>query len=233
MRAVFTVDLPTNDEGKYPTDLELIQLLRTFGWEPIEVCQTEGEDHKLQKCRELSEVLFRDMPENSASRTEHVIFFGYLADDYTRFVVLKLVEGQVTFRLENTELSRLQTSAGKVIRKVIHARLYGKPLHVSNQSVVVYERGNDYLLFNGRVIPNALEETLRSDRKSLLLTIIPLLIFIVISATVMLGVSAQNFGFVGGTLERLSTALITTALVSGLSLLETYLEIYRNRIIVW
>jgi hypothetical protein len=66
------------------------------------------------------------------------------------------------------------------------------------------------------------------------LVVVPLLLFSVLASLVNLGgMSAQEVGFIGGTLERLSTALITTALVSTLSLFETYMEIYRNRIIVW
>jgi hypothetical protein len=99
--------------------------------------------------------------------------------------------------------------------------------------IVIYEQGNDYIILSGRVIPNPLLETFRSDRKSVLLTLIPLLIFCIIAAFVLFGVNTENFGCLGGTLERLSTALMTTTLVSGLSLFETYLEIYRNRIIVW
>ena len=55
MRAVFTVDLPQANEGQYPTDRQLIEYLRSFGWEPVEICELEDEDSKLTKCRQLGE----------------------------------------------------------------------------------------------------------------------------------------------------------------------------------
>lgn len=235
MRAVFTVDLPYDKETGYPGDVQVIELLRSFGWEPVEICQLEDEATRIQKRREFAEVLFRDMPPTAISRLEHVVFYGYLADDYTKFVVLKLVDGQLTFRLANDTLIRLQTSTGKVIRKILDTPLANKRMQVSNHQVVIYERGNDYVVLTGRVIPNPLSETLRSDRKSMLLTIIPLITaaFIVIVLFLAFGMTSENYGLLGVSLERLLTALLTTSLVSFLGLVDTYFEIYRNRIIVW
>jgi len=234
MRAVFTVDLPTLDGGSYPTDAQISEIIRSFGWEPVEICQCPDEVAKLEKCRELARILFEDMPPGSMSRLEHVVTYGYLADDYTRFVVIKLVEGQITFRLANNVLSRLQTSTAKIIRKLLNAQLEGKSFQISNQSVVIYERGNDYIVQTGRVIPNPLKETFRSDRKSVMIATTALSIFVVVLILLTLGgMASENYGLLGGTLERLSTAMLTATLVSGLNLTETYFEIYRNRIIVW
>jgi hypothetical protein len=234
MRAVFTVDLPWSTETGFPDDLQIIHLLRSFGWEPVEVCELADEPTKLQKCRELAEVLFKDMPPTAVSRLEHVIFYGYLADDYTRFAVVKLVNGQITFRLMNDTLARLQTSTAKVIKKILDTPLSTQFLKVSNNLVVIYERGNDYVVMSGRVVPHPLKETLRSDRKSVLLTIVPLLLagFIIVPFLIF-GLKVGTGGLLSVSLERLLTALLTTALVSVLSLIETYIEIYRNRVIVW
>ena len=38
MRAVFTVDLPLDDEQRYPTDQQIVEMVRSYGWEPVEVC---------------------------------------------------------------------------------------------------------------------------------------------------------------------------------------------------
>jgi hypothetical protein len=233
MRAVFTVDLPKLDGNKYPTDAQIIEVIRSFGWEPVEVCQLDDEISKLEKCRDLSRVLFEEMPPGSMSRLEHVVTYGYLADDFTRFVVIKLVEGQVTFRLANNVLSRLQTSTGKIIRKLLNAQIDGKSFRVCNQSVVIYERGNDYIVLTGRVVPDPLKETFRSDRKSVMIATVALVVFAFAITLLTVGGMRESAGLLGGTLERLSTAMLTATLVSGLNLTETYFEIYRNRIIVW
>jgi hypothetical protein len=88
---------------------------------------------------------------------------------------------------------------------------------------------------SGRVVPHPLTEALRSDRKSVFLTVVPLLLagFIIAGPFFTFGMTVGAGGLVGVSLERLLTALLTTALVSVLSLIETYIEIYRNRVIVW
>jgi hypothetical protein len=233
MRAVFTVDLPLIDEQGYPTDQQIVELVRSYGWEPVEVCTLMDEEAKLQKCRELATYLFEDMPPGAASRLEHVLTYGYLSDDYTRFVVIRLVDGQITFRLANTVLGRLQTSTAKVIRKILKSQINGQPLRVCNQSVVVYERGNDFIVLSGRVIPNPLKETFRSDRKSVLIAGVALFIFLIVISLLLSGMDSSANRLLGGTLERISTAMLTAALVSTLNLTETYLEIYRNKVVVW
>ena len=232
MRAVFTIDLPLNHEKKYPDNLQIIELMRSFGWEPIDICNLEDEAAKGKKYQELGEPLFQNMPATAVAKTDDVIFCGYLSDDYTRFIIIRLVNGQITFRLTNTVLTRLQTSTEKIVRKLLHARLNGGLFNVSNQTVVIYEQGNDYVVLSGRVIPDPLRETLRKDRKSTLLVIIPLIIFAFL-ASIVNSIDMGGHTFTAGTMERMSTALLTTALVSSLNLCETYLEIYRNRIIVW
>jgi len=42
MRAVFSVDLPAHPDGNFPSDAEIIELLRSFGWEPVELRATES-----------------------------------------------------------------------------------------------------------------------------------------------------------------------------------------------
>ncbi len=232
MRAVFTVDLPLNHENKHPDNLQVAELMRSFGWEPMDVCLLADDAAKGQRYQELGEALFQHMPATAIAKTDDVIFCGYLADDYTRFVVIRLVNGQITFRLNNIMLPRLQKSTEKIVRKLLQAQLDGKALQVSNQSVVIYEQGNDHVVMNGRVVPSPLRETLRKDRKSVLLVLIPLIIFAFL-ATVVNSLDLSGHTFTAGSMERMSTALLTTALVSSLGLCETYLEIYRNRVIVW
>ena len=233
MRAVFAVDLPLDDEQRYHTDQQIVEMVRSYGWEPVEVCTLMDEEAKLQKCRELAAYLFEDMPPGAASRLEHVLTYGYLSDDYTRFVVIRLVDGQITFRLANTVLGQLQTSTTKVIRKILKSNINGQPLRVCNQRVVIYERGNDFIVLNGRVIPNPLKETFRTDRKSVLLAVVALSVFLIAISLLLSGMMAETNALLRGTIERVSTAMLTAALVSSLNLTETYLEIYRNRVIVW
>jgi hypothetical protein len=49
MRAVFTVDLPLNHEKQYPDNLQIVELMRSFGLEPIDICNLEDEVAKGKK----------------------------------------------------------------------------------------------------------------------------------------------------------------------------------------
>jgi len=233
MRSVFTVNIPSNESGEYPSNTEILHRIRSFGWEPIEIQRmNEDEAAKEVRYKELADKLFNEMPEIAKEEKESVIFFGYLADDQTKFVITRSVEGQITFRLLHPVLPRLQSSTTKMVKKLISCTINKRQLEISNQTVVIYERGFDHIIISGRVIPNPVREALRTDRKNVLLATGPL----ILAVPVMFGllvVNSDNSPLLGGTMERFSTALLTTSLVSALSLFQTYYEIRRERLISW
>lgn len=235
MRSVFTVEIPQNDEGiKYPDTSEIINYIRAFGWEPVEVRSLENDIEKGKRYKVLAEQLFKDMPEIANEEKNDVIFFGYLSDDQTKFVITRRVEGQITFRLLHPDLPRLQLSSARMIKKIINSRFNNKPLGISNQSIVIYERGFDRIILNGRVIPNAGKETYRVNKKDTLLFLIPIALFaITIPVIQFINSFSSPNQLVLGTLERFNTALLTTSVVSFLGLVQTFLEIRNNRLIAW
>jgi len=182
------------------------------------------------------------MPEVAAAEKNDVVFFGYVADDQTKFVVTRAVENQITFRLPHPVLPRLQASAKKIVRRILVAKFLEQSLVVGNSRIVVYERGYDDIIITGRVISHPLRETRRTSTKDLLLTIVPLLLLVPLTVLLIVApsaitaqptTSALATPLIHGTLERMSTALLTTALVSGLGLLTTYYDIKKNRSIAW
>lgn len=252
MRAVFSVDIPKTTNGDFPTDVEITKMVRGFGWEPVELRaaallgERGGSDDgletaKLAKYKELAQPMFEQMLEIAAAEKDDVVFFGKVADDQTQFVVTRPVENQITFRLLHPVLPRLQASAKKIVKTVLRTDLVGKRLAVGNNRIVVYERGHDNIIIAGRVISRPIRETCRTDLKDLLLTIVPALILIPVTALLLqtpTNSPEQSAGIMSaplmrGTLERLSTALFTTALVSLLGLLTTYYDIKKNRAIAW
>ena len=97
MRAVFSVDIPPLSDGGYSSDDEVVKVLRGFGWEPVELRAHRprnsdadpSEAASITKARELAQPLFAQMPEVAAAEKDDVIFFGYVADDQTKFVVTR------------------------------------------------------------------------------------------------------------------------------------------------
>jgi hypothetical protein len=231
MRSVFTVNLPASTDGKYPSNSDVLSLVRSFGWEPTEVHLAGDETAKEQKYKELAENIFHSMPEIAAAEKDFVIFYGYFADDQTRFVITRVVEGQITFRLLHPELPRLQSSTEKMVRNIITSRIHDKILVVSNHTIRVYERGYDEIIMKGRVIPNAWREAVKTDRKDVLLAIGAFVVGFITLAGILSQIS--NSTLINGTMERMSTAMMTTALVSALGLFQAYWEISRHSIIAW
>jgi hypothetical protein len=235
MRTTFTIEFPTLDgkEISFPDNKDVLEMVRSFGWEPMEI-KALGEDEALKekKYKEFAENLFKDMPEIANEEKDNVIFYGFIAADQSKFVITRRVEGQVTFRLLHPVLPRLQASTEKIVRKILAGRVDGRPIKIVNQSVLLYERGFDHIIMSGRVIPSPYRETISSDRKDVLLFLGPILLEIpTFYALNFLDPVAHKIFF--GTAERVSTALLTTALVSFLGLLQTYLEIRRHHLIAW
>lgn len=230
MRAVFTVDLPTRNSEDYPKDEEILKVVRSFGWEPVEISHIVDEAEKTAKYKEMATELVNAMPEIRAVN-QNIIFYGYIVADETPFMISRVVTGQITFRLLQPDLSPLLTATDRIIRRVIRSRIYEKSLAISNQKIVVYERGHENIILKGRVIPNAFRETIHTDRKDFLLTIVPFAIVIPL-ISILIAFNPSN-PLLGGTLERLSTALLTTSLVSALGLFQAYWVIRRENLISW
>lgn len=193
--------------------------------------QKELQNHYIR----LSVPLFREMPEVAGVEINYVIFLGYIADDQTLFVITRMVSGQITFRLMHRELQKLQSSTEKIIRKLLSAKLSGKHIYITNPKVIVYERAFDHVVLTGRVITNPFQEARRSSLKDFILFIVPLFLFIP-AAYVSINFPHQpneSLNFWAATLDRGSTALLTTSLVSSLGFLQTWLQIRKKKLIDW
>jgi hypothetical protein len=183
--------------------------------------------------KRLANELFAEMPEVAAAEKEYVVFAGYIADLQTPFVITRMVQGQMTFRLLHRELPRLQLSTEKMLRNIIDAKLEGSSLKISNPRVTVFERRYDHIIITGRVITNAIGETIRSDVKDFILFLVPLILFL-ITIYALVTLPTSNPPTLGhGILERANTAFLTTTVISLLSLIQVYVEIRRSRLIDW
>lgn len=183
--------------------------------------------------KRLANELFAEMPEVAAAEKEYVVFAGYIADMQTPFVITRMVLGQMTFRLLHRELPRLQLSTEKMLRNILDAKLEGSALIISNPRVTVFERRYDHIIITGRVITNAIAETIRSDLKDFILFLVPLILFS-ITIYALMTLPAPNPPTLGhGILERANTAFLTTTVISLLSLIQVYVEIRRSRLIDW
>ena len=98
MRAVFTIDLPRDPESGYPEDDQIVQAVAAFGWDLVENGMKPGgatvapndapASTNRNKYQELAKDLLSQMPEATAADEQNaVIFYGFLADDKTKFII--------------------------------------------------------------------------------------------------------------------------------------------------
>jgi hypothetical protein len=231
MRAVFTVSIPQVSTEKYPTNEEFLSRIRALGWENIKVREMSDEEKNVWYQTEAA-TLWDEMPEIAAQEKEYVIFFGLLQDNQTRFIITRVTDGQATFRLIHRNLDRLQSSTVKMVRQLIepHGNLPG--LSISNYRISIYERKHDDIIIQGRVVPNALAEAWRVDSKNILLAIGALLLAVP-SFIALIWINSSTNQIIGGTLERASTAFLTTMIVSVIGFIQTYLQIRNIKVIDW
>jgi hypothetical protein len=232
MRSVFTVEIPAISGDKYPSNADFLNRLRMLGWEDMKI-KDMADDEKARIYQEKAEELWKFMPE-VATHTEkdYVVFYGILLDNQTKFVVTRLNESQATFRLLHVKLDKLQSSTDTIIRKLL--KTYGNEpvLKVSNNAIAIYEKGDAEVIIDGRVIIDPFWEAVRTDRKNMLLTVFGF-VLTVPSLLSLLLVSSTTNRILGGTLERLSTAFLSTTVVSAIGFLQTYLQVKSIKLIDW
>jgi len=231
MRAVFTVQISAVSVDKYPTNEEFLSRIRALGWEDVKVKELSEED-KLKWYEEHAEKLWENMPEIAADERDYVIFYGVLQDNQAKFIITRVTEGQATFRLLHPNLDRLQASTIGMVKKLIESVGNLQPIRISNQRISIYERGYDEIIIQGRVVPNALAEAWRVDKRNILLAIGAFLLTVPTFAG-LIWVNSQTNQILGGTLERASTAFLTTFIVSVIGFLQTYLQIRNIKIVDW
>lgn len=231
MRAVFTVHIPAVSNEKYPNNEEFLSRIRTFGWDDVkvkELPENEREKWYMDHAKELWE----NMPEIANNEKEYVIFYGAIPDNQTKFIITRVTEGQATFRLLHTNLDRLQASTKDMIKRLIEGQGNLPPLKISNQRISIYERGYDDIIIQGRVVPSPFWEAWRVDKRNLLLTLGAFLFAVPIFIT-LIWVNSQTNRIIGGTLERASTAFLTTMIVSFIGFIQTYLQVRSTKLIDW
>ena len=251
MRSVFSVRLPSRptrtppaapgavrveadgvrESEEYPTDDEIRRCFRVFGWEPIALRPTGGPETDGTVYRRAAAALFDQMPELPVDERDAVIFFGYLSDTQTRFMVTRTVPGSITCRLLQEDLPRLKVSTERMVRRLLSTRFFDRQVGITHNRIVVYERNSENILITGRSIPGPWREAWVSGAKDRLITIVCLVLLLPVTLLLWYVPPASHVLY--GSLERLSTALIAAAIVSAVSLYHAYLNIRRTQIVIW
>lgn len=182
--------------------------------------------------REQADSLWESMPEIAGHEKEYVIFCGVLPANHTRLIITRIVEGRATFRLLHERLDKLQGATTALVKDLLDANGNLPHLGISYEQISIYERGFDHIIIHGRVIPNVAREAWRVDKRNVLLAAGGLF-FAIPCLVALLWLNSTTNAIVGGTLERASTAFLTTTIVSLIGFLQTYLDVRSAKLIDW
>lgn len=232
MRAKFTVNIPQRKDGTRPNDEEFLKQIRANGWGLTEIEELDDEASRKMKYKEQAQTLWDEMPEVTASEKEHVIFFGLLESTRTRLVITRRTGSQANFRLHHTNLAKLQRATSQVVSELVTTHHGEAHLVVAEKEVVIYERGHEEILIEGRVIPNALLEAFTSDKKNLLVAVTSLVVVVAVG-TWLYFLDLKANPNIAVNLDRLLATFIGFLILSGLGLFQTWWEIKANKVISW
>ena len=193
---------------------------------------TLGDDDSRSQYAKLAAVLFEEMPEVAAVERSSVVYLGYIGSEQAPLVLTRMIAGEMTFRLLNGELSRLQASTEEVIAAILTSSFGGAPLATSIPTVRDYERNLDHVIITGRVITSPSREALRANPLDAILFSVGMFLFFM-TLVGLLAVSTGVSPVWYGTLERLNTALLVMALVGVLGIVTTWWNIRRSKRIDW
>lgn len=244
----------------FPIDQEVVGLLNTFGWtldlnaiEPKDIIAIIGEREEsapttggaVAACRPRSEEItesqrhfvsitkpiFQEMPEVAAAEKGRAIYVGYISSEQTLFIVTRMVPGELTFRLLHKELDRLQKATVLLVRKLVGSALRGRTLVIADPIVKIYERRNNHVIIEGRIVTRPLQEVVQDRLIDAIVFAFALGVAIVSFPPFWKNAMTDNTLF--GMLERFNTALITTALILVVQLLVAWVQVKRRRLIRW
>jgi hypothetical protein len=202
------------------------------GWSLDEIEAIEDESQRRERYRQEAEKLWSEMPEVTDEERPHVIFFGLLEDTRTKMVVTRRTGAQATFRLLHTNLARLQRATSRVVGELVTTHKGEAQLSVAEQEVIIYERGHEEILIEGRVIPNALHEAILADKRDLVLAIASGTLVAALLISLLL-IDLQANPHVATSLDRLFSTFVGTFIVSILGIVHTYWDIKDKKVIAW
>jgi hypothetical protein len=239
MRARFTVLLTPQDGGDFPTNADIEGWLEQRGYAAEGITnEFASDDARRQRYIELADEFTVQMPEFRGNEHQYTIFYGVLPG-LTQFFVTRRSRGQLTFRLYQVEPLELRSATREIIRVILEIPMMGRQLRLYKNIVEIYEKGEEEVLMWGKIITDPWAETRRQNSLERGFTRISLLLF-ALSIVVLLvmyvyvdPMSNPLSQLAIGTVERLSTAFLTSAIVSGYGLYHSYQQMKQHGLINW
>jgi len=206
-------DLPLPTSAENPSDDEekrLAEYLRARAKPILDRMPDDTEDHKTKKKR--AEAAIR--------------YCSVLPVTGTQFMVTREIEGSLTFRLINDKIEFLQEGCEELIQRLgIPKSWWGKKTHhpvTLAGRIEIYEHGLEASTIRGTLVTKKILYALKKSSKDMLLAAGALILFVIAVAVSVSGTITPE-SKLGGHLDRFATAMATTVIVSGYSIVHIIL----------
>jgi hypothetical protein len=224
MYAFFTIDLPKID-NVFPKSEWLVDWMSTFGWSFV---NRNKKNHRGSLIGDIKKQVRNDI----YTSEDEIIFIGKLEEYQTFVLVTRVIESQIRVYVIHQNIMRLQKSIEKVVKKVLFSpftstQVTNAQMQINDNEVVVYDDVTNTIEMNGRVIRGPFVETIRRNRKDIILVFFGFVLMFVGPLISSLEILSQDIFVVG----------LTTTIVSFIGVfqtyIETFIEIKYDRTLVW
>jgi hypothetical protein len=236
MRALINVKLPQDSDGSYIDVTEFRNALQSMRLKPLDIPSSNGSDSEM-KMKEYflarAEPIFHKMPETTDEEKarkefsrQNIVYASDLPRSNSLFMVTAHTEGEYRFRLLNPKIEELQDGCEDL---VVRIREYNEK-HADRQLTVygkirIFEHGLEESTISGSVVHKTLLKNVQTlAPREFLLVRVGLIIFIIGFSLNFMPV-IQSIDWLHGLIDRFSTALLTTAVVSGVSIYHTVIRL--------
>lgn len=234
MRALLTIRLPKDDEGGFIDVKEFRRILQAMGLRPFDMPSDEGDEAEAKikdYCSTRAVPIFERMPEHDEDAKQrkmfskaNIVYAGDLAVSGTLFMVTAHSQSEYRFRLLNPKIESLQEGCRDLIVLIrdFNAVHPNRQLSVVGK-IQLYEHGLEESTISGEIVQSRWRTTRSLAGRDVLITVTGLVLFFLLTALTISQIIPEGNARV--LVERLSTAMFTATVVSGLSVYYTYRNI--------
>jgi hypothetical protein len=228
VRAKFIIEVAATSTTAFLSNTDIESRLRLIGLGMAGAA--DDYDNRLADYRKAAEREWSHLPEKAINEEEHLIFYSRLPEQ-SRLLITRFDEGYVVYRIINEDMSRLLKGTEQLVKKLRTKAGSLQGDEILNDEIEVYEKGEDHVILEGRVIRSAWKEAFRRDPQSWITAGVTLLTFMI--AITLLAYVAIGDELWKGSLERFSTAMIATFFVSLATVVRLFVQIKRKGGIIW
>jgi hypothetical protein len=229
LRALLNVLVSHGDNGSFIEIHRFRDILRELGLRPADMPPADGpEDAIKEYCLKRAEPIFDRMPERTEEEKvrkdfsrHNIVYASDLPRSNTLLMVTAHTESEYRVRLLNPKIEDLQEGCEDLIVRITE---YNRRHPQGRLQVVglikVFEHGLEESTISGTVVESRWEVTKRIAGRDFLIAVSGLLLFIILTGMAIFDVVPA--GKVHDLLDRLSTAMFTATIVSGLTVYYAY-----------